>query len=341
MHFHIFQSILPPVKVEYTSHLLYLAGLKPFAMHTILGAGGVISRELVKALLLQQKPIRLVSRKAVADSNVPEVIAADLLDASQTANAIEGSSVVYLCAGLKYDKKVWASCWPLIMQNVINGCKQYQAKLIFFDNVYMYGKVAGNMTEETPYRPCSKKGEIRAKIATMLMDEVEKGDLTALIARSADFYGPYCYTSVLNSLTFDAFLKNKSASWLMNDKVPHSFTFTPDAGKALSMLAADDSTFNQVWHLPTATLPPTGEEIIQLIASSLDKPDKYSIMGRGMIRFAGLFNKNIREMFEMLYQYEDEYIFDSSKFERYFHFHPTSYEKGVSITADWYKYNNN
>lgn len=33
-------------------------------------------------------------------------------------------------------------------------------------NVYMYGNVAGPMTENTPYAPCSKKGEIRTKIAT-------------------------------------------------------------------------------------------------------------------------------------------------------------------------------
>ena len=35
--------------------------------------------------------------------------------------------------------------------------RQPVAKLIFFDNVYMYGKVNGIMTEETAFNPCSKK----------------------------------------------------------------------------------------------------------------------------------------------------------------------------------------
>ena len=52
------------------------------------------------------------------------------------------------------------------MSNSIEACKRAGAKLIFFDNVYMYGKAGGPMTEETPFNPCSKKGEIRAKIAS-------------------------------------------------------------------------------------------------------------------------------------------------------------------------------
>jgi len=76
------------------------------------------------------------------------------------------------------------------MVNTIEACKRTRAKLIFFDNVYMYGEVHVPMTEQTPYAPCSKKGAVRAEIATALMDEIKAGNLTAMIARSADFYGP-------------------------------------------------------------------------------------------------------------------------------------------------------
>jgi hypothetical protein len=108
-----------------------------------------------------------------------EIVSADLSDKEQTIRAVAGSSVVYLLAGLKYDHKVWAATWPLIMANTIEACKRAGAKLIFFDNVYMYGRVNGSMTEETPFNPCSKKGEIRAKIAVSLMDEWKDGSLTA------------------------------------------------------------------------------------------------------------------------------------------------------------------
>jgi nucleoside-diphosphate-sugar epimerase len=131
-------------------------------MFTILGAGGVIGNELFKELSEKGKQIRLVSRTPDRNPKASEIIAADLSDAQQTINAVSGSEVVYLVVGLKYNLKVWTVLWPKIMRNTIEGCKRAKARLIFFDNVYMYGKVNGAMTEETPFHPTSKKGEIRA-----------------------------------------------------------------------------------------------------------------------------------------------------------------------------------
>src|ERR1700683_1982549 len=158
-------------------------------MMTILGAGGPSGNELAKLQAADNTPFRLVGRnpKPVAGG---ALFPADLADRDQTIQAVAGSTVVHLLAGLKYDLGVWRELWPRIMANAIEACKRAGARLIFFDNVYMYGKVAGPMTENTPYAPCSKKGEIRAKIATALMNEVQGGGLRAMIARAADFYGP-------------------------------------------------------------------------------------------------------------------------------------------------------
>ena len=156
---------------------------------TILGAGGPISNELVKILSAEGTPLRLVSRNPKPAAGA-ETLAADISDRDQAIKAVAGSNMVYLLIGLKYDVKVWRELWPRIMANAIEACKRAGAKLLFFDNVYMYGKVDGPMTEQTPYAPVSRKGEIRAQIATALMDEVKRGHLTAMIARAADFYGP-------------------------------------------------------------------------------------------------------------------------------------------------------
>ena len=147
-------------------------------MVTILGAGGIISNELIKLPAIRNQPLRLVSRRVVHDSGGAQSMAADLTDRDQTVRAVEGSSVVFLLAGLKYDHKLWADAWPRIMANTIEACKRASARLVFFDNVYMYGRVNGAMTEETPFNFSSKKGEIRAKIATALIDEWKAGRLT-------------------------------------------------------------------------------------------------------------------------------------------------------------------
>jgi nucleoside-diphosphate-sugar epimerase len=306
-------------------------------MHTILGAGGAIGTELAKGLAARKHRVRLVGRNPGPDAAAAEVIFADLSDLDQTIAAVAGSSVVHLVAGLKYDLKVWRELWPRIMNNVIEACKRAKAKLIFFDNVYAYGKVNGRMTEDSPFNPCSRKGEIRAQIAGTLLNEIKAGNLNALIARSADFYGPGVNTSVLNILVFDKLAQGKKALWLLNDSVPHSFTFTPDAARSLALLAEAESAWNQTWHVPTAPNPPTGKDIIQMVAKEFGLAPNYRVLSRPMLKLAGLFDSDIRESYEMLYQSDSAYIFDSSKFCKAFNFEPTSYADGIRCTAAAYQ----
>jgi nucleoside-diphosphate-sugar epimerase len=175
----------------------------------ILGAGGAIGSELVKQLAGRKLRIRLVGRNPKMISGAAEVVAADLSDRDATIKATSGSSVAFLVAGLKYDLKLWREVWPRIMQNTIEAAKRAKARLVFLDNVYMYGKVNGVMTEDTPFHPSSKKGEVRAQIATMLLNEMKNGSLTTLIARAADFYGPNTPTGIPNVLVLDSMAKGR------------------------------------------------------------------------------------------------------------------------------------
>jgi nucleoside-diphosphate-sugar epimerase len=306
-------------------------------MITILGAGGAIANELVKVLAAKKQPFRLVGRNPKATPGTTQTMAADLTDKEQTIRAVAGSRVVYLLVGLKYDHKVWQEMWPRVMNNTIEACKRAKAKLIFFDNVYMYGKVSGPMTEETPFNPCSKKGEIRAKIATTLMQEWTSGALTAMITRSADFYGPDTRNGVPNLLVFDPFAQQKKASWLVNDSVPHSFTYTIDAAQSLAELAERATAWNQTWHVLTTPNPLTGKEFIALAAKEFGIAPKYRVLSRPMLRVAGWFDPLVAESYEMLYQSDSPYLFDSSKFAREFGFAGTPYTEGIRITAESFK----
>ncbi|HWB92961.1 MAG TPA: NAD(P)H-binding protein, partial [Puia sp.] len=186
------------------------------SIHTILGAGGAIAESLTRELIARDLPVRLVSRHPRPKAGVGSM-AADVTDPQQTLQAITGSAVVYLCVGLKYDYRVWRQQWPKIIDNTIDACKRTQAKLIFFDNVYMYGRTEGAMTEDTPYDPDSRKGDLRARLATQVMSEVRRGHLTASIARAADFYGPGAgKTSVPDILIFQRLLKGQKAQWLVD-----------------------------------------------------------------------------------------------------------------------------
>ncbi len=180
-------------------------------MQTILGAGGIIGTELAKNLPRYTKHIRLVSRNPKKVNLDDDIMPADLLNGEQVMKAVQGSEIVYLTAGLPYNIKIWQSQWPVIMSNVIAACSRHGAKLVFFDNVYAYGRVSGWMTEDTPQRPSSRKGEVRKKIDDMIMDAVKNGSLRAIIAKAADFYGPHTPLSFVNVMVFENFRKGKKA----------------------------------------------------------------------------------------------------------------------------------
>lgn len=299
---------------------------------TILGAGGIIANALAHELSAFTDHIRLVSRHPKGVNAQDELVAADLTDARQTDQAVADSAVVYLVAGLPYNAKIWQEKWPVVMQNVINACEKHGAKLVFFDNVYMYGRVEGWMTEETPFNPISKKGEVRAQITRMLLEAMQAGRVTALIARSADFYGPNVTNSFADSLVFGKLKEGKKANWLVDDQLKHSLTFTHDAARGTAALGNRLSAFGETWHLPTDPNALTGQGFIEEVARAYGVSPNASNLSKLMLRLIGVFVPIISELREMLYQYDSPYLFDSSKFETHF-FAATPYAEGIRQSA--------
>jgi nucleoside-diphosphate-sugar epimerase len=299
-------------------------------MQTILGANGTIGSLLAKELVNYTYKIRLVSRNPRKVNETDELFPADLSQPAAVDLAIKGSDIVYLVVGLDYNLKVWEETWPVLVRAVIEACKKYNSRLVFFDNVYLYDISAiPHMTEESAIDPPSRKGAVRKQLAQMITDEVRAGKLMALIARSADFYGPDNDKSFLNELVYKNFLKGRRASWFVNPDKKHSFTYTPDAARATALLGNTEDAYNSVWHLPTDKNTLTGRDFVKLFAKEMRVPDKLSVMPVWMIRMIGIFVPLLREMPEMMYQYDRDYFFDSSKFNNRFNFNPTSYSEGV------------
>jgi nucleoside-diphosphate-sugar epimerase len=301
-------------------------------MQTILGANGVIGRELSRHLPQHTDRIRQVSRSPKPVNATDEPFSADLLDAKATADAVAGSKVTYLVAGLKYDHTVWEEQWPKMMRNAIDACKRHGSALVFFDNVYAYGRVDSVMTEDTPYNPRSRKGEVRARIATMLMDDVKRGELRAMIVRAADFYGPGASLSVTHATVTERLKAKKTPQWLGNAKAVHTFTYTPDAGRSLAVLGNTASAYGQVWHALTSKEPITGEQYVRLACELSRRPYALQVVPRWMLLLMGIFVPVVRENMEMLYQFEYDYRFDSSKAERALGLAATDYREGIAAT---------
>jgi len=199
--------------------------------YTIIGAGGAIGTPLAQELIKSGKPVRLLSRSAKPQEGA-ESLAVDVFNQQALTEAVKGSKVAFLLVGLEYNAKLWAEKWPLVMQNTLKACADTGVPLVFFDNVYMYGPVEGKMTEETPYKPSSKKGKVRAEIANMLHQAVREGKVKALIARSADFYGPWADEK---GVFYQTVIKN-CCSWLQATKQDENDLFVASKNNDLEKL---------------------------------------------------------------------------------------------------------
>ncbi len=298
-------------------------------MITILGANGIISTELAKALHQLNTPIRLVSRNPKIVNQGDELFKANLLNAEECKSAVKGSDLVFLTVGLPYNLKVWQKDWPILIENVVKACQFHHVKLVFFDNVYLYGKVSGEMTENTKVNPSSKKGEVRAKVVEFLEKEMGNGQL---IGRSADFIG-HTDLSFLSEMVFKRLAVGKEAQWMLNPDTLHTFTYVKDAGKALALLGNTPEAFGQAWHLPSDSKYITGRELVEIATNSLHLKNKISSIPKWMLSALGLFIPPIKENMEMLYQMENPYLFNSSKFENKFDLKATPIRQAVKETA--------
>ncbi len=305
-------------------------------MQTILGSGGAIGTDLAKALKQFTDEIKLVSRNPVKVNDTDILHSADFTDPSQISKAIEGSEICYITVGFEYNIKVWQQQWPAFIRNVVTACIQHQTKLVFFDNVYAIGgDNVKHITENSPISPSSKKGEVRAWIDRYILEQVEKGKLEAIIARAPDFFGPVKkQNSLLMNLVYDNMVKGKTSQWFGNADVVHTMGYTPDLAKGTAILGNSADTYNQIWNLPVDMNSLSGRQWVNLFAKEMKASDKIQALPVWMIRLLGVFIPFLREMPEMMYQFDRDFNFDSSKFNNRFSYVPTSNSEAVRETIN-------
>jgi len=306
---------------------------------TILGAGGPIGIELAKALKDYTSEIRLVSRNPKKVNTTDTLFPADLTVKENIFKAVEGSGITYVTIGFPYKIKVWEQNWIPFIQNVIAACLAHKSKLVFFDNVYAIGgDNVKHITENSPISPTSKKGKIRAEVDTLILDNIDKNNLQAIIARAPDFFGGTAkQNSIMMNLVYDNLVKGKKAQWFCNSKVVHSMGYVPDLAKGMAILGNTPQAFNQIWNLPTDTQKIMGEEWINLFAAAMGTKNSYSVIPGWLIGTLGFFIPAMKEIAEMSYQYDRDYYFDSTKFNDYFHFTPTSNSVAVKQAIEQIK----
>jgi nucleoside-diphosphate-sugar epimerase len=305
-------------------------------MHVIFGTGpaGSILAELLHA---QGKQVRCINRSGKADvrSGI-EVVAGDILDVEQVRSRCAGAAVVYHCANVPYPQQV--ELIPRFQTNIIDGAARANAKLVVLDTLYMYGETQGQpMTEATPYAATTRKGRMRGQVAQTYLAAHQAGTVQIALGRSADFFGPRVLNSAFGDRVFPAAIANKAVQLLGNLDLPHSYTYIGDVARGLATLGENSESFGRTWLLPVVTPPVTQRQMIALLAQQVGHPIRIQVLPKLAIQAIGLFDANLRELVEMLYQYTEPQIVISQEFEQTFGWCATPLDVALRATLDWYR----
>lgn len=303
----------------------------------ILGTGQ-LGLAIMDELLAQGQTVTLVNRSGRINEPLPqgvELLTADATDADQVAAVCAGAEVVFLCVQPPYDQ--WPEKFPPLAAAVTEGVARSGAKLAFGSNLYMYGPTNGQPLDESlPCAAQTRKGRARAQVDGMLLDAHRQGRVPVVIGRASDFYGPRVVDSMAGEPLFGAALAGKTANLAGDIHQPHTLTYIRDFARALVTLSRHDTAYGQAWHVPSAeTL--TTQQFVDLLAAEIGRPVAVRTAGKNMMRFLGLFNTNLREITELMYEFEEPFIVDHGRFEAAFGSETTPHPQAIAETVAWYR----
>ncbi|CAN5644423.1 SDR family oxidoreductase [soil metagenome] len=304
-------------------------------LHVVFGTGPV-GLSVLDELVKNGKRVRLVNRsgKAHVSAGV-EVIGGDASKGTFTREASAGASVVYNALNPPYDK--WPELFPALQAGVLEGAAASGAKLVAMENLYMYGPTGGRtLTEDLPYAPNTTKGRVRAEMSQGLMEAHRRGEVRVAIGRASDFFGPRVLASAVGQQVFGRAVEGKSAQVAGDPDQPHTYTYAPDIGKGLAILGEREEALGRAWHLPSPETTTT-REFVQTIFQEADKPARIQAAPKILLRALGLFDSALRQTIEMLYEFEEPFIVDHSRFAGAFGNHATPLREAIGRTVRWYR----
>jgi len=307
----------------------------PTELHVIFGAGPV-GCWTARALCSQGRAVRAVNRSGVRPGLMPagvEMAKADVADPAQAAAAATGASVVYQALNPPYH--LWHKLFPALQAAALCAAKTANARYVSIENLYMYDS-SKPMTEASPVAPVSSKGALRQKMAEEVMAAHARGEVRTTALRSSDYYGPGVLVSALGERVFGNLVAGKKAQLSGSTKMPHSFAYIEDVGRAAATLGTHDKALGQVWIAPHAPAGTQGQ-MVEEACRVLGVEPGMSAVSPLMMRVAGLFIPAARASVEMMYEFTAPFVVDSARIEREFGLSATPIPAAIESTIAWYR----
>ncbi|MEA1902734.1 MAG: NAD-dependent epimerase/dehydratase family protein [Actinomycetota bacterium] len=306
-------------------------------LHVVFGTGA-IGMALIEKLNRSGRSVRAVNRSGRA--RVPDgvdVVGGDATNTEFAKTASADAGVVYFCLNPPYTQ--WPTLFPPMQAAVIEGAASAGAKLVVMENLYMYAPMHGQpLTEDLPHTATTRKGSLRAQMAADLMEAHETGKVRATAGRASDYFGPRGLLSAMGERVLYPALAGKKAQVMGDPDQLHTYSYIPDIATGLAILGEHDAADGKAWHLPNAPTLTTRQFIEQVFKAAGTETGIQAMPG-WMMNTVGLFNGNVRELKEMLYEFEEPFVVDDSKFEAAFGSHATPLTEAIGTTVDWFRAN--
>jgi nucleoside-diphosphate-sugar epimerase len=303
--------------------------------HVVFGAGQV-GTTLAERLAAGGHTVRLVSRSSHPAPNGVEMLRADVTDRSACLDAARDAAVLYHCMNPDYSVAVWNKTLPVWQDNLLAAAKHTGARLVVLENIYAFGDLGGlALTESTPRRPRSRKGEIRARLAEGWYGAHVRGDARVVLGHGSDFFGPRGTQTFFEERFWTRVLAGKSAQVLVPPDQPHTYHYIPDVAAGLATLGtAPDDAYGIGWMLPCAPAVTT-RELIALMGKHLGREVKVDVLPTIVRQGLKLFIPLLREFEEMRYQWDAPFVVDDSRFRARFDSAPTPLDRAAAETVNW------
>lgn len=300
--------------------------------HIVLGAGPV-GRAVVHSLLQRGIEVDVVSRSGTEIPGARAVIA-DVRNADHLAKVIADADAVYQASQPDYHR--WPEEFPASQNSIVQAVRGTNAVLVVVENLYGYGPVSGPLTENLPLVATGRKGKVRADMWRSLQAEHDAGRVQVAAGRPSDFFGPFALGSQVGERFFIPLLKGKKAEMFGSASALHSYSYVGDIGEALVRLALNNRSLGRAWHLPNAPAV-TNQQFLESVARIAGVQPRSVTRGALSMKIAGLFIPPAREIPEILYEFEEDFVVDHSSYASIFGDHSTPLEESLTATVEWYR----
>ncbi|GAB4084077.1 NAD-dependent epimerase/dehydratase family protein [Myceligenerans cantabricum] len=300
--------------------------------HLVLGAGPV-GRHVAQQLAERGSRVTVATRSG-RDTGIAGVehVAVDAADPDALSRAAEGAVTLYNCVN-PGDYTQWERTWPPLAASFLTAVERTGAVYAITGTLYPYGPVDGPMTEDLPDAATDHKGRLRARLWADALAAHRAGRIRTVEVRGADYMGPGVGANGHISRVVPDALRGRTVTMMGRVDQPHTFTDVQDVARTIIAAAGEPAAHGRIWHVPSNAPVTQRQALTDVLATAGHQPVRIRTLRGPVLAGVALVSPMMRELREMIYQFERPYVLDDTAARKQLGIEPTPWDEVCRRTA--------